>query len=373
MGPGKPGDELLRPTTSQVLVAGSNDPASRNQGKVYTFDRSNDRVLAYDKRSGDFIAQYRLKDSDAWGDLRAMYIIPGVGGQPDKLVWLSKDGVNETGPRGRAGCRWRLAVALLDRQRLPVDLPEPIVGALPRDPAPRREPDPAYAGRHPRDHRRLRAGLRLPGIAPGSRWRIGARGVHHPMGRGAGRARRRPAGGAFASAEALTLVTSQFLHGSLVHIAREHAVPVDLREQHRGPLRAAAVPGLLPGRGIVAGLTQVAIDPTSTVPTIGASGAIAAILGAYLVLFPGARVTTADLPDLLLSADRDPGDLRTRLLVRATAVRRPRVARRDGSGDDGRCGLLRPYRRVHLRGGRRAARPDPRRQGAVKRTGRTVG
>jgi hypothetical protein len=63
---------------------------------VYTFDRSNDRVLAYDKRSGDFIAQYRLKDSDAWGDLRAMYIIPGVGGQPDKLVWLSKDGVNET-------------------------------------------------------------------------------------------------------------------------------------------------------------------------------------------------------------------------------------------------------------------------------------
>jgi membrane associated rhomboid family serine protease len=45
--------------------------------------------------------------------------------------------------------------------------------------------------------------------------------------------------------------------------------------------------------GIVAGLTQVAIDPTSTVPTIGASGAIAAILGAYLVLFPGARVTTA--------------------------------------------------------------------------------
>ena len=94
--PGKPGDELLRPTTSQVLVAGSNDPASRNQGKVYTFDRSNDRVLAYDKRSGDFIAQYRLKDSDAWGDLRAMYIISGVEGQPDKLVWLSKDGVNES-------------------------------------------------------------------------------------------------------------------------------------------------------------------------------------------------------------------------------------------------------------------------------------
>ena len=94
--PGKPGDEILRPSTSQVLVAGSNDPESRNQGKVYTFDRSNDRVLAYDKRTGDFIAQYRLKDSDAWGDLRAMYIIPGVDNQPDTLVWLSKDAVNQT-------------------------------------------------------------------------------------------------------------------------------------------------------------------------------------------------------------------------------------------------------------------------------------
>ena len=44
--------------------------------------------------------------------------------------------------------------------------------------------------------------------------------------------------------------------------------------------------------GALAGLTQVAIDPTSTVPTIGASGAIAATLGAYFVLFPRARVTS---------------------------------------------------------------------------------
>ncbi len=43
--------------------------------------------------------------------------------------------------------------------------------------------------------------------------------------------------------------------------------------------------------GAIAGLTQVAIDPESTIPTIGASGAIAATLGAYLVLFPRARIT----------------------------------------------------------------------------------
>ena len=90
--PGSPGDELLRPTTSEVIVAGA---GARNEGHVYTFDRSNDRLLAYDKRTGDFVAQYRLKDGEGWADLRAMYIIPGVEDQPDRLIWLSKDAVNQ--------------------------------------------------------------------------------------------------------------------------------------------------------------------------------------------------------------------------------------------------------------------------------------
>jgi membrane associated rhomboid family serine protease len=42
--------------------------------------------------------------------------------------------------------------------------------------------------------------------------------------------------------------------------------------------------------GLVAAAAQVAIDVDSTVPTIGASGAIAGVLGAYIVLFPRARV-----------------------------------------------------------------------------------
>ena len=42
--------------------------------------------------------------------------------------------------------------------------------------------------------------------------------------------------------------------------------------------------------GIAAVAAQTLIDPASTEPMIGASGAIAAILGAYLVLFPGARI-----------------------------------------------------------------------------------
>ena len=99
--------------------------------------------------------------------------------------------------------------------------------------------------------------------------------------------------GAAASVETVTLVTSQFLHGSLVHIAGNMLFLWIFGNNIEDRFGRLPFLGFYLVGGIVAGLTQVAIDPTSTVPTIGASGAIAAILGAYLVLFPGARVTTA--------------------------------------------------------------------------------
>jgi membrane associated rhomboid family serine protease len=46
------------------------------------------------------------------------------------------------------------------------------------------------------------------------------------------------------------------------------------------------------GCGLVAALTQVALSPDSAVPTVGASGAIAGVLGAYLISFPRSRVVT---------------------------------------------------------------------------------
>ena len=61
---------------------------------------------------------------------------------------------------------------------------------------------------------------------------------------------------------------------------------------------------------------------------IGASGAIAATLGAYLVLFPGARIPVARVPRLLLPAHRRPGRDRAGLLVPAPGDRRARLARR---------------------------------------------
>jgi membrane associated rhomboid family serine protease len=44
--------------------------------------------------------------------------------------------------------------------------------------------------------------------------------------------------------------------------------------------------------GAAAGITHVALSPTSTLPTVGASGAIAGVLGAYLVTFPRSRILT---------------------------------------------------------------------------------
>ena len=100
------------------------------------------------------------------------------------------------------------------------------------------------------------------------------------------------AAGDILSVETATLITSQFLHGGWLHILGNLLYLWIFGNNIED--RFGRIPFLvfyLAG-GAVAGLAQVAIDPTSTVPTIGASGAIAAALGAYLVLFPRARITS---------------------------------------------------------------------------------
>jgi membrane associated rhomboid family serine protease len=98
--------------------------------------------------------------------------------------------------------------------------------------------------------------------------------------------------GDYLSADTATLVTSQFLHGGWLHLLGNMLylwIFGNNVEDRLGRLGFLAF--YLIG-GVVAALAQVAVDPTSDVPTIGASGAIAATLGAYLVLYPGARVTS---------------------------------------------------------------------------------
>jgi membrane associated rhomboid family serine protease len=93
--------------------------------------------------------------------------------------------------------------------------------------------------------------------------------------------------GEFLSRETATLVTSQFLHGgwrtSCGNMLYLWIFGNNVEDRFGGPGSSASTSSA----ASLAGLAQVAIDPTSTVPTIGASGAIAATLGAYFVFFRG--------------------------------------------------------------------------------------
>lgn len=88
----------------------------------------------------------------------------------------------------------------------------------------------------------------------------------------------------------LTLVTSTFLHGGFLHLLGNmlflHIFGDNLEEAlgHLGFLLFYLL------GGVGAGLIQWASAPLSPIPTIGASGAIAAVMGGYLLLFPKARV-----------------------------------------------------------------------------------
>jgi len=89
-----------------------------------------------------------------------------------------------------------------------------------------------------------------------------------------------------------TTFTSMFLHGSFLHILGNMlflAIFGPNVEDATGRLRYLAF--YLLG-GLVALGAQVLVGPDSTAPTLGASGAIAAVLGGYLLLYPRARVIT---------------------------------------------------------------------------------
>ena len=92
------------------------------------------------------------------------------------------------------------------------------------------------------------------------------------------------------AAHVITIFTAMFMHGGWLNLLGNIAVPVDLRRQRRGSSRPRKVPGLLSACGNRCTLAQFAIAPHSTVPNVGASGAIAGVLGAYILMFPQSRV-----------------------------------------------------------------------------------
>ena len=104
----------------------------------------------------------------------------------------------------------------------------------------------------------------------------------------------------------LTLLTSMFMHGGFMHIAGNMLylwIFGDNVEDDFGHVKFVVFYLVC---GIAASISQIAIDPNSTIPSLGASGAIAGVLGAYLIMFPRNRVrcilplgfiwTTIELP-----------------------------------------------------------------------------
>jgi membrane associated rhomboid family serine protease len=95
-----------------------------------------------------------------------------------------------------------------------------------------------------------------------------------------------------ALAPLMTTVTSMFIHGGLWHVAGNmlylfiFGAAVEYR---MGALRYLS---FYFAAGIAAALATVWIAPTSSVPVIGASGAIAGVLGAYFILYPRGRILT---------------------------------------------------------------------------------
>lgn len=92
--------------------------------------------------------------------------------------------------------------------------------------------------------------------------------------------------------DVMDIFTSMFMHAGLAHIAGNMLylwIFGDNVEDRMGHLRYLMF--YLLG-GVAASLTHLLTNPDSQIPTVGASGAIAAVLGAYLVLFPGSRIVT---------------------------------------------------------------------------------
>src|SRR5258708_4803214 len=88
----------------------------------------------------------------------------------------------------------------------------------------------------------------------------------------------------------IAMLTYQFLHGGWLHIiANMWTLWIfgDNVEDRMGSVRFAIFYLVC---GSIAGLTQLLTNPDSTLPSVGASGAIAGVLGAYLMFFPTARL-----------------------------------------------------------------------------------
>ena len=88
----------------------------------------------------------------------------------------------------------------------------------------------------------------------------------------------------------LPLFVSMFLHGGWLHLGGNMLYLWIFGDNVEDRLGHVGFLLFYLGCGLAAALTQIYINPTSKIPMVGASGAVAGVLGAYLILFPHSRV-----------------------------------------------------------------------------------
>jgi membrane associated rhomboid family serine protease len=101
-----------------------------------------------------------------------------------------------------------------------------------------------------------------------------------------------PGWGVLVNGCAIPLITSMFLHGGWLHIIGNMWVLIIFGDNVEDRMGSIVYLLFYLVCGVISGLTQAFIAPASRVPAIGASGAIAGVLAAYMIFFPRARVVT---------------------------------------------------------------------------------
>jgi len=123
------------------------------------------------------------------------------------------------------------------------------------------------------------------GLIPGGTVPVSSPGISFPLGEGY-------ACVTHAGRHTLHLLTSMFLHGSWVHLlGNMWFLWIFGKNVEDAMTRPRFLAFYLLG-GLAAAFAQVAAGPSSGVPMVGASGAISAVMGAYLILYPTVRVYT---------------------------------------------------------------------------------
>jgi membrane associated rhomboid family serine protease len=143
----------------------------------------------------------------------------------------------------------------------------------------------------------------------------------------------------------LAIFVAMFLHGGWFHIAGNMLFLWVFGNNVEDRLGYVVYPLFYVLGGLAASALQLAFGANSTIPNLGASGAIGGILGAYIVLFPRARVTTLVI-FFFITVVEIPAGRGAGHLVRAPAVQR-RGSARGGCGRRG--GVLGARRRVRVR------------------------